>query len=130
MPAAGPAASRPPNVAVAVATDAAAMVALDADVDAAVGVPIDARAEPTQPRTTYPIITVEFVRNGTLVTIAAGKRRGVSMSWKGYSIDAEGSRLSGGDLVINVVQDRTTVATSKLTLAQLGSRRVEAHLTP
>jgi hypothetical protein len=106
----------------AASTDAAV------DVDAALVVPADARALPDQPRNLYPILETKVDRAGLQVTIGAGTDNGVRKDWKAYVVNEQDERVKGGDLVIVAVNQRTTIATTKLTLGMV--QRARAHLAP
>ena len=97
-------------------------------VDTALGVPSDARALPDQPRNLYPILETKADRAGLQVTIGAGTDNGVRKDWKAYVVSDQGERVQGGDLVIVAVNQRTTIAATKLPLGML--QRARAHLAP
>ena len=67
-------------------------------------------------------------RAGLHVTIGAGTDNGVRKDWKGYVVSEQGERVKGGDLVIVAVNQRTTIAATKLTLGML--QRARVHLAP
>lgn len=92
--------------------------------------PADARDRPTSPRTLYPIVELKAEGSGSVVTIGAGTRLGVSKDRKAYLVQKDGTRVPRGELTITSVGEHTTWATSTRSPYELRDPGLQAYLAP